>query len=185
MSALASRGDLLVVFLILAALKGLTESYAYRHVSREGGEQSSRFLSAYFMMMGLLTPVLVLLEILVLRHSVPIAVSVACAASYAALLFLRVMAIRTLGQYYSVNIRVAKEHRLITHGVYRRLRHPIYLVGLLESFFYPMAAGAYVSAALLVMLGSPAILIRRSQEERQLLQRFGQQYEEYRRTTWF
>jgi protein-S-isoprenylcysteine O-methyltransferase Ste14 len=174
----------LIVFLVLAAGKGLVEIYAYRRQNRRGGQQSS-MLSAAIIVLGSLTPVLILAEVLVLRHTLPLLLSLTFAGVYAILLVVRVVAVRTLGPYYSVNIRIVDDHRLVTEGIYGVLRHPIYLVGLLENLFYPLAAGAYLSAALLVLLGTPMLLVRRAEEEKLLLQKFGKEYERYKRSTWF
>jgi len=56
---------------------------------------------------------------------------------------------------------------------------------LLENALYPLACGAYVSAAILVLFGTPVILVRRAEEERSLARKFGAEYGRYTRRTWF
>ncbi len=174
----------LTIFLILAALKGIVEAYAGRHQNR-GGVESSQKISRYFVVLGVLTPVLIFIENVFLLHSLPLAVSIVMAVLTVALMILRVVCIHTLGKFYSVNIRITDKHKLVRTGIYHYFRHPIYLIGLLDNFFYPMAAGAYISTILLVGLGTPLILMRRQQEEAVLLERFGQEYAEYQKCTWF
>ena len=45
--------------------------------------------------------------------------------------------------------------------------------------------GAYRAMIILVLLQTPAILWRRRQEEARLQEKFGQEYDDYRRHTWF
>lgn len=174
----------LAIFTALAVAKGGVEVFA-GHSCNKGGAESSILISRSFIVIGILTPVLIFLEIFFWRHCLPFGLSVFFAAIMLFLMYLRVICIKTLGEFYSVNIRTVDNHRLIRKGIYRYFRHPIYLIGLLENFFYPMAAGAYVTTIILLLLGTPPILIRRKEEEVHLRARFGREYEEYRRTTWF
>ena len=175
----------LAIFLVLATGKGLVEFYGYRHQNRTGGAQSGERFSAYIIGLGLLMPRMILAEVVVLHHTIPLPLSLTFAVVYAVLLVIRVLAIRALGPYYSVNIRIVEDHRLVTEGVYRYVRHPIYLVGLLENALYPLACGAYLTAAVLVVLGTPALLMRRAQEEGALTRRFGAEYDAYKERTAF
>jgi protein-S-isoprenylcysteine O-methyltransferase Ste14 len=68
--------------------------------------------------------------------------------------------------------------------VYGYLRHPIYLVGIIETFAYPLACGAPFTAALLSLTVIPLILKRRRDEELVLLEKFGSEYSGYIEQTW-
>jgi len=177
--------QMVLIFALLATAKSVTEYIAYRHQNRDGGSQSSTFISRYFIIVGALTPVLILTEILIWQRQLSPAITLPCAAIYVGALALRVLSVRELGRFYSVNIRILPEHELIQTGIYRYLRHPIYLVALLENIVYPVAASAVYSAIVLTVLMTPAILIRRQQEEICLLEQFGASYVAYRKTTWF
>jgi protein-S-isoprenylcysteine O-methyltransferase Ste14 len=86
-----------------------------------------------------------------------------------------------LGTSFSVRPDARK---LVTHGLYSKLRHPVYVFGGLAWF-----------GALLVLLGWRAVIIglivaaveviRARREERVLVEAFGAEYEAYRSTTWF
>ena len=68
---------------------------------------------------------------------------------------------------------------LLTEGIYARMRHPRYVevaVGSLAYAFFSNYAGAYVVALLLL----PALHLIVVLEERELLDRFGDEYEAYR-----
>lgn len=78
----------------------------------------------------------------------------------------------------------AEARALVTGGLYRRLRHPIYTFGLC------VTVGMVVYAAIPVLAMVPAALgalqvIRIRREERVLEDAFGDDYRSYREDTWF
>ncbi len=95
---------------------------------------------------------------------------------------LRLKATRTLGKYFSPTTRVLAEHKLITHGVYKHIRHPIYLGSMLAFFSVPLifhsSYGLIVTA-----LAIPFILHRIQIEEQMFVEKFGDEYSEYIKNT--
>ena len=89
---------------------------------------------------------------------------------------------RALGKYWSPYLRLQDDHRLVTDGPYRWVRHPMYsvLIGL-------MVALGLISANWLVILLCAfriAVLYARiGNEEAMMISRFGDQYRAYMRTT--
>jgi protein-S-isoprenylcysteine O-methyltransferase Ste14 len=86
-----------------------------------------------------------------------------------------------LGNSFSIQ---AKATKLVTTGLYSRIRNPIYLFGGLlvagvSLFLSPW--GPLVVAILIV----PLQIYRSRNEERVLARAFGEEYERYRRKTWF
>lgn len=73
-----------------------------------------------------------------------------------------------------------KEGKLITKGLYRFIRHPLYTFGLLILWLSPNmtinSMAVYVSSTIYILVGAYF-------EERKLLREFGQAYEAYRSTT--
>jgi protein-S-isoprenylcysteine O-methyltransferase Ste14 len=85
-----------------------------------------------------------------------------------------------LGRNWSRTVDATADHRLVTEGVYRRVRHPMYAAHILwsvsQGLLFPNAVAG--PAAVFVML---AILRTRiPREERAMLDRFGDSYREYR-----
>ena len=78
----------------------------------------------------------------------------------------------------------AKAHRLVTRGLYSRIRHPVYLFGSIAGFASVLALQIWwlVLSALLL---EPITLVRAIQEERVLQSAFGEEYTRYREHTWF
>lgn len=88
----------------------------------------------------------------------------------------------TLWRNYSGFVIIKKDHRLITHGIYRFTRNPIYLGAIIVFTGLPVyAASVYGFIAMLPQV--PIILFRIKMEEKMLAEHFGDEYETYRKTT--
>ncbi len=75
-----------------------------------------------------------------------------------------------------------KEHKLVTSGPYRWVRHPLYTVG--SSLF--VALGMMADNWFIALLGTLAFIamaIRTPKEEANLIEKFGDEYREYMKTT--
>jgi protein-S-isoprenylcysteine O-methyltransferase Ste14 len=75
------------------------------------------------------------------------------------------------------------EGDLIIHGIYSRIRHPMYLAFILWLIGMPVFYGAYLSMTLSMVFIANVLFWRRL-EEMELLSRF-QGYREYRQRTFF
>jgi len=58
--------------------------------------------------------------------------------------FIRLMARRILGRYFSHGLRTLQKPELITHGIYKHVRHPAYLGSLLLSPGIPLIFRAFM-----------------------------------------
>lgn len=96
---------------------------------------------------------------------------------------IRVAAIRTLGKAFTASVRVDADHRLVQHGLYRRLRHPSYLGALLALLGVPVLFSAWWATAFTLLAMSFAYTLRIRLEEHALLERHGAAYHEYRART--
>jgi protein-S-isoprenylcysteine O-methyltransferase Ste14 len=75
--------------------------------------------------------------------------------------------------------------RLVTRGVYRYLRHPVYLGIDMTLFGLFLAVGSTYGMIYFVVVVVPLNIIRSRFEEKALLKKFGDSYEAYRQQTWF
>ncbi len=95
----------------------------------------------------------------------------------------RQWAIAVLGRFFSLTARVATDHRVVTRGPYRLVRHPSY-TGVLITF---IGRGLAVQSlgGLLVLLGvfSLSYGYRIRVEEKTLLSELGQDYASYMKRT--
>jgi protein-S-isoprenylcysteine O-methyltransferase Ste14 len=86
-----------------------------------------------------------------------------------------------LGKSFAVT---PKAKDLVTHGLYSKFRNPMYLFVDLTILGVALAIGWwYVVLILLILVPLQAMNSRR--ERKVLHDKFGERYEEYRRSTWF
>ena len=81
---------------------------------------------------------------------------------------LRLWAIRTLGERWSVRIMVVPGAPLVARGPYRWLRHPNYVGVALELFGVPLLVGAWRTALAFTVLNGLLLAYRIRCEERAL-----------------
>jgi len=113
----------------------------------------------------------------------PLVYTVISACLILAGIAIRWWAILTLGRFFSVDIALQKEHRIIQEGPYRRIRHPAYS-GLLIIFLgMGIAFHNWFSLILIVAPITALFLYRIKIEEAALGEELGTAYLEYRRST--
>jgi protein-S-isoprenylcysteine O-methyltransferase Ste14 len=96
---------------------------------------------------------------------------------------LRLAAVFALGRRFTGLVAIQEEHRLLTSGLYRTIRHPSYTGMLLYLVGYVLVFRCW--PGLLLVAGILAILFARMKSEEALLEReFGEEYASYRRRTW-
>lgn len=86
----------------------------------------------------------------------------------------------TLGDSFSI---APEARKLVNSGIYSRLRHPVYVFGMLA------IAGVFlyvrIPSACLVLVPVAILQVKRAQaEERVLTEKFGEAYIDYKRRTW-
>ena len=88
----------------------------------------------------------------------------------------------TLWRNYSGTVLIRVDHQLITHGIYRFTRNPIYLGALMVFAGLPVyAASLYGFLTMLVLI--PIFLNRIRLEEQLLAEEFQNSYQKYKETT--
>lgn len=88
-----------------------------------------------------------------------------------------------LGRLYSPEVTLQNEHRLITDGLYRYIRHPRYLGGLLQGVGLSLLFRSWIGLTLtLVFLIT--ILFRIRDEEAMMSHAFGTQWAAYCKKSW-
>ncbi|MGE4064070.1 MAG: isoprenylcysteine carboxyl methyltransferase family protein [Rhodospirillaceae bacterium] len=90
---------------------------------------------------------------------------------FAVLQAARLWILWTLGPYWTTRIISLPGAPLVRRGPYRYLRHPNYLVVVLEIAILPLAFGAWAIAALFSVLNAAVLYVRIRAEERALASR--------------
>ncbi|MGH3090206.1 MAG: isoprenylcysteine carboxyl methyltransferase family protein [Rubrobacteraceae bacterium] len=81
---------------------------------------------------------------------------------------LRYWAIFSLGERWNTKILVMPGERLVKRGPYRYLRHPNYVVVVVEIFSFPLVFGAWITALVFSILNAALLFIRIREEDRAL-----------------
>jgi protein-S-isoprenylcysteine O-methyltransferase len=98
---------------------------------------------------------------------------------FAAGLLLRWYSIVHLGRFFTVNVAIAANHRLIDTGPYRFVRHPSYTGALMAFVGLALCLANWASLAAMVVPVLLVFLWRMQVEEGALLKALGEQYRDY------
>jgi len=84
-----------------------------------------------------------------------------------------------LGTNWSITLEVREEHRLITQGVYRSVRHPMYSALVLYSVGQALVIPNWVAGPSSLLGFAVLLALRIRAEERMMDERFGDEYAAY------
>ncbi len=88
----------------------------------------------------------------------------------------------SLGSNITPTSATRKEHKLVTSGPYRWVRHPLYTIGSMLFVSFGLVADNWFIAAL-GLLAFIVMAIRTPTEEANLIEKFGDEYREYMKNT--
>jgi protein-S-isoprenylcysteine O-methyltransferase Ste14 len=95
---------------------------------------------------------------------------------------IRFVAILTLKRNFSGLLRIREGHTLVKSGIYRWIRHPAYLGAILLFLGIPVMLSSLLGFAVMFLL-VPYLMHRITLEERMLIDRFGAEYEDYKKSS--
>src|SRR5882672_2671834 len=84
-----------------------------------------------------------------------------------------------LGTNWSITLEVREQHRLITQGVYRRIRHPMYLALALYSIGLALVIPNWVAGPSNLIAFAILYALRIRAEERMMVEEFADEYAAY------
>jgi protein-S-isoprenylcysteine O-methyltransferase Ste14 len=96
----------------------------------------------------------------------------------------RFIAIYTLGRYFTVDVAIRQDHRIIRKGMYSYMRHPSYLGSLISFLGNGFVLNNWIGLAVSFIPVLIAFLYRIKVEEELLVLNFGQEYLDYKKKTW-
>lgn len=88
-----------------------------------------------------------------------------------------------LGQNWSPSLEIGERQALVTRGVYRRIRHPMYASHWLWSMAQALLLQNWIAGPASLVLFLPLYLVRVPREEQMMLDHFGNDYRAYMAST--
>jgi protein-S-isoprenylcysteine O-methyltransferase Ste14 len=173
-----------VVLLAGAAIGILRAAHSYQRPrdpvsSRRGGAREAVALSASFV--GFVVPMFWVWTSWLdfADYELRLAPLMAGAVLLAAGLWLFHRTHRDLGRNWSARLQILESHQLVTGGVYRRVRHPMYLALLLFGIGQAAVVPNWIAGASCLVGAVLLFVLRIGPEERMMRERFGRDYEAY------
>lgn len=99
-------------------------------------------------------------------------------------MIIRTIAIIQLGRYFTVDVAIRQDHRIVNRGLYRHIRHPSYTGALLSFLGLGIFLNNVAGLPVIVIPITIAFLKRMQIEERTLEKQFGEAYQQYKKSTW-
>lgn len=104
---------------------------------------------------------------------------------FALFAWLQVKSFKNLGEFYSQEISLQKNHQLISSGIHKTIRHPQYMSQVLSDLFLGITLGSYIIIPLVLLVELPLFILRAKKEEEMMLNFFGDTYSAYKKKSSF
>jgi protein-S-isoprenylcysteine O-methyltransferase Ste14 len=91
---------------------------------------------------------------------------------------------KQLGDNWSPILEIRPEHKLVTTGVYEHIRHPMYTSVMIGTLGANMVSANWLMLSLNALAVLVLLVVRLPDEERMMIDRFGDDYRAYMRRTW-
>jgi len=97
---------------------------------------------------------------------------------------LRLMAIISLGRFFTVNVAIREGHTIKQDGMYKYIRHPSYSASLLSFLGFGISMNNWISLLVVFVPVTISFLYRIHVEETMLSAELGADYTEYKKRTY-
>jgi protein-S-isoprenylcysteine O-methyltransferase Ste14 len=92
---------------------------------------------------------------------------------------IRLVAIKQLGQFFTVDVTIRENHQLLQNGLYKLVRHPSYTGSLLSFLGLGLSLNNWLSLSIVLLPTLSTFIYRMNIEEKVLIEQFGKQYLDY------
>lgn len=84
-----------------------------------------------------------------------------------------------LGGNFTPTVQLNENHALVTHGVFHYIRHPIYAAHAIWGIAQALLLQNWIAGLSMLVFFLPLYLVRVANEEKMMLEHFGEEYREY------
>jgi len=88
-----------------------------------------------------------------------------------------------LGRNWTPTLSIRDDHQLVTSGVFKHIRHPMYAAHLLWAVAQVLMLHNWIAGFSFLVVSIPQYLLRVNAEEQMMLEQFGEQYKNYMQRT--
>jgi protein-S-isoprenylcysteine O-methyltransferase Ste14 len=88
-----------------------------------------------------------------------------------------------LGESWSLSLEILEGHKLVTHGVYKRIRHPMYTANFLQAVAQMLLLPNWIAGPSCFVAFLLLFMFRVCAEERMMSEKFGEEYARYKSET--
>ena len=88
-----------------------------------------------------------------------------------------------LGDNWSVTLEIDAKHKLVTRGVYRLVRHPMYTSFFVSGLGQALLLSNWIAGPAALVAVAVLVLVRLPNEEAMMIEAFGDEYRDYMRRT--
>jgi protein-S-isoprenylcysteine O-methyltransferase Ste14 len=99
--------------------------------------------------------------------------------------WVQIWAYKSLGNFYTQDVVILKEHKLYTFGIYKFIRHPQYMAQLLSDLGAGLALLSYTVVPIVILIEFPLFIMRAFLEEKLLKKHFGDNFAAYKSRSGF
>ena len=171
--------DWRILFLVAAAILVFLTQPEIKSEDMKAASAADRASFHIILLSSVATQVIPVLEWAYLSKGSDLPLTLVGMVIVAAGLFIRVSAIRTLGEYFTASVKVRDEQPVITRGVYRIVRHPSYFGAWLAVLGSAVFLNAWVSLPIITILMFGTYVYRIQVEEEHLVSKLGSSYLSY------
>jgi len=99
--------------------------------------------------------------------------------------WLQVKSFKNLKEHYTQDIAIMKNHKLITTGLHKNIRHPQYISQVLGDIALGVALMGYIIIPIVILIELPLFILRAKKEDQMMQSYFGEKYINYKKKTGF
>ena len=173
-------------FFFCLSLIWLLEFVLFRGARHSGDSHSIEQKSYYLILLSIIATVigcLIIRETSFVIHT-PLFITWLSLFIYGTGIFLRYWSMLTLKHEFTRHVQVSADKKLVSHGPYRSMRHPLYTALIVCMVGLSCYLASWVGLLFTLLLIIPSILIRIKLEEAMLTEALGETYDEWKRQRW-
>ncbi len=165
-----------IIFCIIIAYLRLKIRHTTLNSHKLKGKIIARWTTKYIFYVYIIIFLGTIIEYFIVRRPVNFYITTIGILFYIIGILGRQWAFNSLGEFWSVNIEIRENHKLIKKGPYKYIRHPNNFFHLIEVIGIILVPNSYYVMILFLIAYLPVIILRSIIEEKVMMEKFGDDY---------